>query len=689
MSRRHPVAAANQPPPRRRWVRALFSAAAQAGRSSWTPVVMPLLTALGVSARHPYFNTRGRADRLLDRPLLIPERTHPFGPMTTARQRRMLAMLASVQVAGVAATASGASAPGRAFATGMMVPGAGLLAVRDPVRFAVSVGAFGFSLLLWFGAGSMAAPPLVWTCSAAWAARRAVRGARVSTAAPWLIAAAVVVAAAEQTRWRRRVFASQREQATAANTVLATAHPPLRGAARPDVYTGDELGDVELALTRRFVDMANQDVDDWSNWTVIDQFQPAALRYQIDAMINALALQRYVHAPAASAYLDDAQRRLIDRYQQKKVWGYWALENLWGNLEWDPDPAKKQNIMMTGYYALSIGLYQTVSGDYRHSERGAINFRWNARKNYPYSLGELCSALTADYVRSPWGLVVCEPNWIFALCNLRGATALRVHDRLHGTTFWDQIKDGFVSGFEDEIVRPDGAINAYRSSRSGVGQVGVASATDLRPLLPHIADRRYVLLRAACTPGGEVHTPLRDDDRLLDPGNYSFHPLTAYASVMEDAREAGDVDLFRGAYDELRSRANLRIDPRGWLQVDGASTLAYTLLGRALFGRHGGWIDLVEKGMPDQWRTGPRLSTVPFPDVMIARAALEQDTLVAVLRCFGHGGRYTVGLDRLDPGRRYTLRGAVASIVNADENGCASVEVDLRRRREIRVTPDV
>lgn len=674
---------------RRRWARPLLSAAARAGRSSWTPVVVPLLTALGVSARQPYLRTRGRADALLDRPLLIPERTYPTGPMTRARQRRMLAMLASVQLAGVAATASGASAPARAFATGMMVPGAGLLAVRDPARFAVSVGAFGFSLLLWFGAGSMTAPPVVWTCSAAWAARRAARGARVSTAAPWLTAAAVAVAAAEQNRWRRRVFAAQREQATAANTVLATAFPPLRGAARPDVHTGDELGDVELALTRRFVDMANQDNDDWSNWTVIDQFQPAALRYQIDAMINALALQRFVHAPAASAYLDDAQRRLIDRYQQKKVWGYWALENLWGNLEWDPDPAKKQNIMMTGYYALSIGLYQTVSGDYRHSERGAINFRWNARKNYPYSLGELCSALTADYVRSPWGLVVCEPNWIFALCNLRGATALRVHDRLHGTSFWDQIKDGFVRGFEDEIVRPDGAINAYRSSRSGVGQVGVASATDLRPLLPHIADRGYVLLRAACTPGGEVRTPFRDDDRLLDPGNYSFHPLTAYASVMEDAREAGDVDLFRGAYDELRARTDFHVDNRGWLQVEGASTLAYTMLGRALFGRQAGWIDLVEKGIPHRWRSGPRISRVPFPEVMIARAVLEADTLVGVLRCFGRGGRYAIGLDHLDPGRRYVVNGGVAAAVVADDDGCATIDVDIDGRREIRLTPDV
>ena len=47
--------------------------------------------------------------------------------------------------------------------------------------------------------------------------------------------------------------------------------------------------------------------------------------------------------------------RLVEKYQQKKVWSYWAYENLWGNFEWDPDPARKQNIMLTGFFALSLG----------------------------------------------------------------------------------------------------------------------------------------------------------------------------------------------------------------------------------------------------------------------------------------------------------------------------------------------
>ncbi|GHE80411.1 hypothetical protein GCM10017786_08150 [Amycolatopsis deserti] len=669
-------------------LRGVYAVVTRLTQSACTPIVVPLLTALATSVKHPEVDKRGWATGMLDRSLEVPIASHPTGPMTRARQRRLLAVLGSTQVVGLATALSKAPAAKQALAAGMMAPGGGFLYTRDPARFAASMVAFAFSLLLWFGAGSMIAPPLVWAAAAALAARRAGRGGRTWRGAGFAIAAALAVTAAEQYRLRRKTFAAQLEQATAANRLLAQASPPLRGDARPAVHAGDELGDEELALTRRFVDMALQDPADWSNWTVIDQFQPAALRYQVDAMINALALQRYARNPAATTYLDEAQRRLIERYQQKKVWGYWALENLWGNLEWDPDPGKKQNIMMTGYFALSIGLYQTVSGDFSHSEPGAITFAWNRRRKFRYSLGELCSALTADYVRSPWGLVVCEPNWIFSLCNLRGGTALRVHDRLHGTNFWEQVKDGYVRGFEQEIVRPDGMVNAYRSSRAGIGQLGVVSATDLRPLLPHVADRGYTLLQAACKqPDGAVRTPFLGDDKLLDPGNYSFHPLTAYAAVMEEGREAGDMDLYRGAYAELRDRVAPRIDERGWLTVDGASTLAYTLLGRALFGRTGGWLDLVERGMPEHWLNGPVVDEVPYPDVLVARAVSDGDGLDAVLRATNGGGRFEIGLARLRPRRKYAVEGATDKTVVADDEGRARVTVDVHGRQEVRVIP--
>jgi hypothetical protein len=181
--------------------------------------------------------------------------------------------------------------------------------------------------------------------------------------------------------------------------------------------------------------------------------------------------------------------QMVQKYQQKKVWSYWAYENLWGNFEWNPDPARKQNIMLTGFFALSLGAFQTVTGDLRHSQAGAIEFVWSEKRRYPYSYDSLCASLTSDYLKSPWGLVVCEPNWIFSACNMRGAAGLMIHDRVHGTHYWDMIKDGYYRGLEQEFVRPDGMLNFYRSARTGIGQNGASFSTDLRPMAPHLADR--------------------------------------------------------------------------------------------------------------------------------------------------------------------------------------------------------
>ena len=164
-------------------------------------------------------------------------------------------------------------------------------------------------------------------------------------------------------RERRQQFKEQKAQAEAANELLEVTVPPLRGADRPEVHAIEEMDEIPLALARRFVDTAFKPLDDWEDWDVIEQFQTAAVRYQIDHMIYTIALQKFTRTPAFRGYQDEAMRRLVEKYQQRRVWSYWAYENLWGNLEWDPDPARKQNIMLTGFFALSLGAFQTVTGD--------------------------------------------------------------------------------------------------------------------------------------------------------------------------------------------------------------------------------------------------------------------------------------------------------------------------------------
>ena len=666
----------------------VFDVLATVPRSAWTPVLAPLVAAGLTTFNQPQIDKAGAAEDLHDRPLEIPHHDRPVGPMTRARQRRLTAIYASAQAAGIGAVLADAGPAREAWATGVMFPGAGFLYTRDPAHFAVSAAAFALAVVLWFGTGNHIAPPLIWLGGAAIAARRAGRKSKVWRGAPYAVAALVAAMAYEQLRERRKRFRAQQEQAKAANKLLRVAVPPLRGADRPDVHVAGEMGDEALALTRRFVDAASKDLDDWSDWDVIEQFQPAALRYQIDHLIYTMALQKYTRTPAFRGYHDSAMARLVEKYQQKKVWSYWAYENLWGNFEWNPDPARKQNIMLTGFFALSLGAYQTVTGDFRHSEPGAIEFVWNEKRRYPYSYDSLCASLTSDYLKSPWGLVVCEPNWIYSICNMRGAEGLMIHDRLHGTQYWEMIKDGYFRGMEQEFVRPDGMLNFYRSARTGIGQNGASFSTDLRPIAPHLADRGWTLLRSAFQErDGTLVTPLAKRDKLLDTGNYSFHPLKSYTYIMDEAREAGDEAASAAAWDEVKDRIDLKIDDRGWLVVDGASLSSHIALSRALVGRKSGWLDMIQKGMPAAWLEGPQLESVPYPRVMVSRAINDGAALEAVLRSTNGGGRVDVELSQLRPHATYSVTGGVEPPVVADERGRASVPIDLDGRRELRVAP--
>jgi hypothetical protein len=666
----------------------VFELIAKVPQSAWTPILAPMAAAGLTSLNQPHIDSAGAGDDSAERSMEIPHHDQPVGPMTRARQRRLAAIFASAQAAGIASVAGRAGPTREAWATGVMFPGAGFIYTRDPAHFAVSTAAFALAGILWFGTGNHIAPPLVWAGAAAIAAKRAAGKEKHWRGAPYAVAAILSALAYEQLRERRKRFKAQQKQAVAANELLRKATPPLRGADRPDVHVADEMGDEALALTRRFVDTAFKPLDDWEDWDVIEQFQPAALRYQIDHLIYTMALQKYARTPAFRGYHDEAMRRLIEKYQQKKVWSYWAYENLWGNFEWNPDPARKQNIMLTGFFALSLGSYQTVTGDYRHQEVGSIEFKWSEKRRYPYSYDTLCASLTSDYLKSPWGLVVCEPNWIYSICNMRGAEGLMIHDRLHGTHYWDMIKDGYFRGMEQEFVRPDGMLNFYRSARIGIGQNGASFSSDLRPIVPHLADRGWVLLRSAFQEkDGKLITPLASRDKLLDTGNYSFHPLKSYTYIVDEAREAGDDVAADAAWDEVKDRIDMKIDDRGWLVVDGASLASHIALSRALVNRKAGWLDLIEKGMPKAWLEGPQLESVPYPQVMVSRAVTDGKALEAVLRSTNGGGRVAVELSQLRPGGEYSVTGGVDPKVVADDRGRASVQVELNGRSELLVAP--
>lgn len=109
----------------------------------------------------------------------------------------------------------------------------------------------------------------------------------------------------------------------------------------------EEEGELDLESLRRLqflFDQAFQNLDDWSGFTKIDQFQTSALRYQIYQMMYCLGLYQAGYAPNCHAYVSEAFRKVIERSLTSTVLNFWKWERLAGKFSLDWDPVQKDNM---------------------------------------------------------------------------------------------------------------------------------------------------------------------------------------------------------------------------------------------------------------------------------------------------------------------------------------------------------
>jgi hypothetical protein len=118
--------------------------------------------------------------------------------------------------------------------------------------------------------------------------------------------------------------------------------------------------------------LALQPVGQINGFDKVDQFQTSALRYQINSLGYMLGMLQCNYAPSFHGYLSQAQRNLIDLYLQRQIWGYWVYESAWGHLNvTNPDPAARDNIMLTGWLGIQLCMYMSNTGDRRYAEQSA------------------------------------------------------------------------------------------------------------------------------------------------------------------------------------------------------------------------------------------------------------------------------------------------------------------------------
>ncbi|MDF3312134.1 hypothetical protein P3H15_44995 [Rhodococcus sp. T2V] len=633
----------------------------------------------------------GVNDAVPPQSITVPAKEHMHGPATRATMRRLGLTVAASQIAGLGLLALPNRPRLNALGAGLIGPGLGHLYAKRPIEALVAAASLPVSVSLFFATGNNVAPPLAWIGTALHASRR-VEAGRVSTAAPLVASALIAGTYAVERRRRQKVLADQIEDAKGVNTYLSSVELPLRGKNLPEVTAAEELSAAELAMARRLVDVALQDPNDWSNYELIDQFRESAVRYTMTSSLRALQAMQYSRMPAFRGYLSEGQRQLIRKHQQPLVWKYWMWENLWGNLSTNPDPLIRQNIMLGGWLATPIGAYERITGDLQFSEPGALNFVVDSRRSYAYSFTSMLEALADQFETSPFGLVACEPNWVYTLCNTFGATGAYLHSKVHGSDLWDRIGPRYLQGFETEFVTPTGVNRNYLSVRTGFsGPLAAGSIDSLyqRAFAPHLADRAWALTRGAFYQDKDDRWRMMFSEKgSFDAGNYARTAAYGVGLLGGAMREAGDEHLAKAAFETLQENYEVYIDDRGWLTVDGVSSFAHGELGHAMMLRKANWLNLMTKGMPDHWRNGPLLEAVPYPDVMVGRAVSNDGKgLEMVLHPGGAGGRFEVDLGQLVPGSSYKVVGAADAAITAREDGTARLAVDVRGRTEIHVVP--
>lgn len=625
-----------------------------------------------------------------DETVLVPVPSGVFGPVSGPRLRRAALAYGLLWLVVGAVVASDASAGLTSAALNLVWPGGGFLAAGSYALAASALAIFVLGLVVWWFFGATVVPPLVIAGLALWSGLTADD---VNTA--WLAlaigpVAAVAGLAVHVARHRAQVRRGAELNAELASLQFTISGPPALEAGLPVVESSAD----DLARLRFGLDMALQPIDSFEGFTHLDQYREAALRYQLNALSYGLSMAQLTRTPAFGGYLAEAQRNAIEKMLQRKVWGYWAKENAWGNLQWDPEPVENsQNIMLTGFYGLQLGMYETLNDD-RYSQPGGLPFRWSENRTYEHSYGSLAASIHRNMKASDYTLFPCEPNWIYTVCNTFGLNTLVSHDRLHGTSYAAEVLPHLRAGYESEFIRPDGKLLGVRAEHLGLtwnfwANPSVQTTTTfwMHAGLPEIAHRTWWLLKKDIEiRDGHLVLP-KFATKGLDPGNYLLGRDTFSQTVtMMASREIGDEEYAQAAQRTIDDREPVE-DRDGVRRLKDASGLAnlYGALGR--FGRHNGLRDLVAHGTPAVWRTGPRLAECAYPDVLVAKAVTDGSALDLVLLPGAGPVRTVLAVDRLVPGREYGVSGGVAQTVRADADGRAIVEVELGSRLEVSLRP--
>jgi hypothetical protein len=611
------------------------------------------------------------------------------------RERRAAFVYIVLCMIGMLPTFLDASPAWRAAGLGLWFPGAGFLAIGPLGALAtlLTLALFAISVVCWFGAGMVIAPVFVWGLSLALAALTAPGKAWV--AAPYLVGALTFAGVSWSRRRNAKRDAADLKTRAARNAFLPGAIEAFRRAlvARPKADER-EMTLKQVQLLRYALDRALQPIGEFNGFDKKDQFQTAATRYQINALSYALGLAQCHYTPSFHGYLSQAQRNLIEKYLDRRVWNYWVYESMWGHLNFTNfDPVGRDNVMLTGFFGIQVGLYISNTGDRRYMEPGSLTFRLNSKKAFAHKFQDLAESVLWNFDHSAFCLYPCEPNWIYPICNHYGMTAAVLLDRLCGQSRVRSILPHWLDMLDSELSDKKGTPVPLRSTLTGWMPPFPATDAMYVPFahcfIPERAERLWVTARTEMEPlitASPQGPALRLPGAGVDFGSYRKGHAMNYAQFASAAREMGD-EAFASACERSLE------DVGGYAVIDGvgryanASNLgnAYAIM-MAMQGRND-FRSAVVDGPAASTLKGPILAEASYPEVLVARAYSNGDDLELVLWPGAASGPQRLVLERLKPGVNYAVSGGQVGHFVADANGRTNLTVDLSGRTCLKIAP--
>lgn len=468
----------------------------------------------------------------------------------------------------------------------LLFPGAGYLAVGGVlgyIGFLVTAALFPLCMVAWFGAGGLAFPLADWIFSGLiatyFAGPELVESSAVTTLG---LVGIVYTYLATRSSCEE---AAEVEKKARRNDLLVEANKKWETETTPASPPGSrEMTLEQLRFVQWILELAMQDHDDYTNMTNIDQFQPAAFRYQLYEFVNCLGTYQCHYAPNFHGYLSAAQRNTIEKSITPKVLGFWRWESLWGKFttvrmmvpfslivvsdkRQNYDPVIKDNIMVTGFLALAIGIYQRNTGDDRYAQKNALDMKITDKISYKHDYHSLYKALVDNWTQSKFCLYPCEvslervvfscgilikaqPNWIYSMCNLESFAGATVYEDIYSTGRSSKLLQDFYNHFEEDFFTKGGSCIPIKSAITGFtipGLCGSMADTSnslfCAPFMPTLAKRIWLITKEEnlrYDKDGKIDIINLKGADVIDGGNYQKNmrgPLGVFAIT---AAEWGD-----------------------------------------------------------------------------------------------------------------------------------------------------